>query len=74
MSEFGGLWKHPNNPAGTESVRAFKSAEVGHYREEEEERIPAIIHNYHKTLLHWHFVYVGHEACRHKGVRRVKRE
>ena len=24
MSEFGGLWKHPNNPACTKSVRVFR--------------------------------------------------
>ena len=23
MSEFGGLWKHQNNPTGTKSVRVF---------------------------------------------------
>ena len=24
MSEFGGLWKHQNNPAGTKSVGVFR--------------------------------------------------
>ena len=33
-SEFGRLWKHPNNPACTESVRV-QNVEVGYYTEEE---------------------------------------
>ena len=37
MSEFGGLWKHQNNPASTESVKSLHSFEVGHYTREEEE-------------------------------------
>ena len=37
VSEFGGLWKHPNNPARSKSARVFESVEDGHYTEEEEE-------------------------------------
>ena len=35
LSEFGGLWKHPNNPAGTKNVRVFKIVEAGHDTEED---------------------------------------
>ena len=34
MSEFGGLWKHPNNPARSKSARVFESVEDGHKAEE----------------------------------------
>ena len=36
MSMFGGLWKHQNTPACTESV-GLQNAEAGHYMEEEED-------------------------------------
>ena len=39
MSEFGGLWKHQNNPACTKSVKSLQNVEVGHYIGEEEEGI-----------------------------------
>ena len=35
MSEFGGLWKHPDNPACTENVSVL-NADVEHYTEKEE--------------------------------------
>ena len=38
MSEFGGLQKHPNNPACTQSV-SLQNVEVGHYIEKEEETV-----------------------------------
>ena len=38
MPEFGGLWKHPNNPAFTESVRVIQMLKPDRrYKEEEEE-------------------------------------
>ena len=36
MSEFGGFWKHQNNPACTKSVSCHH-VEVGQYTKEEEE-------------------------------------
>ena len=30
ISEFGGLWKHQNNPACTQSVKSLQNVEVGH--------------------------------------------
>ena len=35
MSEFGGLWKHPNNPACAKSVKSLQNVEVGHCTKEE---------------------------------------
>ena len=37
MSEFGGLWKHQNNPACTKKCQAqsLQNVEVRHYTEEE---------------------------------------
>ena len=35
MSEFGGLWKHQNNPACTKSVKSLQNVEVGLYAKEE---------------------------------------
>ena len=37
MWEFGGLWKHHNNPACTKSVSLFQTVEVEHCITEEEE-------------------------------------
>ena len=34
MPEFGGLWKHQNNSACTDSVKSLQNVEAGHYTEE----------------------------------------
>ncbi len=31
MSEFGGLWKHQNNPSCTKKYQSLHHVEVGHY-------------------------------------------
>lgn len=36
MSEFGGLWQHPNNPAWTKNAKSLQKIEVGHHTEAEE--------------------------------------
>ena len=38
MSEFGGLWKHQNNPVCFKKCQSLlRSTEVGHYTKEDEE-------------------------------------
>ena len=51
MSEFGGLWKHANNPACTESVKVFVILKLDNIRkkkkkEEEEERKKERLRNF----------------------------
>ena len=47
MSEFGGLWKHRNNPACTKSVKSLQN--VGCSAKEED--LPACL-SWHKSTIH----------------------